>query len=359
MLTRCAGTALLLGLGATQAGSAGAQPDTSNTAARPPQPGNSIMQSQQEIAAALMRISDQELLRTPLAGLPALGYQALTGQRFEGLALRAPAQVDTDASHALPLLVTIGQGSERARQVPLQRNAFVFVTRLGRGDSWATRAFSTPEGKILGPASKRPAPPPPDKSISVLGVEARDMLRLGMLPREAGRYAVRMIAWDWVSNTVSVTLTGARADGAPQTQAPATQWLTTYRHSLEPAPGPVGLEDSRPSLTLMVTRDTTHTDAPLVANGSVRVPHDAEWPRSASGLSAVPAHLLFVRPDVVQPVVLALLLAPPRGPTTSGMVEAYFSVELDRQHGMPVSAYQGYLVVGDQISAAAPFEMTR
>lgn len=317
------------------------------------------MQSQQEIAAALMRISDQDLLRTPLAELPTLGYQALTGQRFEGLALRAPVKVDMDASHTLPLLITIGQGSERARQVPLQRNAFIFVTRLGRGDSWATRAFSTPQGKIPGPASKRPPLPPPDNSISVLGVEVRDMLRLGMLPREAGRYAVRMIAWDWVSNTVSVTLTGARTDGEPEMLAPATQWLATYRHSLEPALELVGLEDSRRSPALTVTRDTTHTDAPLVANGSVRVRYDSEWPHSASGVSAIPAHLLFVRPDVVQPLVLALLLEPPPRPTTSGMVEVYFSVELGHLHGMPVSAYQGYLVVGDQISAAAPFEKTR
>jgi hypothetical protein len=362
MLTRCAGTVLSLLLGLGAAGLAGAQQDTSNPAAKPPQPGKRTMQSQQEIAATLMRISDEDLQRTPLAALPALGYRALSGQRFEGLALRAAARADIGTQHVLPLLIAIGQGSDRARQVPLPRNAFVFVTRLGRGDGWATQAFTEPEDKI--PMEAGELPPPLSKPVSALGVEARDMQAQGMLPREAGRYALRMIAWDWVSNTVPVTLTGARKDSAPRAPAPATQWLSTYRLMPVRALGPIGPEEGRPGLALTVTRDTTHADAPLVAHGSMHIKRDAEWPLdSASGLSVIPAHLLFVRPNIAKPVVLSLLLEPSVGvaPTKADMIEASFSVELDAPglRGMPVSAYQAYLVVGDQISAAVPFEKTR
>lgn len=364
-LARCAGTALLLVLAAAGASSAAAQQDTSyNTAARPLQPGKRIMQSQQEIATALMRISDEDLRRTPLAELPELGYQALGDQDFEGLALRAAASVDIDTSSVVPLLIAIGQDSARAREVPLPRNAFVFVTRLSRGDSWATPAFTEPEGKIPMPEDQMLPLPPLDDSVSVLGVEARDMQALGMLPREPGRYTARMIAWDWVSNTVSVTLTGADTDGAPGTRAPTAQWLITYYSDFPRAPRPTGLETDRLGLALTVTRDPIGIDAPLVARGNIRIKRDAEWPTSAvSGLVAIPAHLLFVRPGIAEPVVLALALEPSRWmtPTTADVVEAYFAVELDIPglRDMPVSSYQGYLVVGDQISAAAPFEKTR
>jgi hypothetical protein len=169
-----------------------------------------------------------------------------------------------------------------------------------------------------------------------------------------------MIAWDWVSNTVSVTLTGARKDSAPRAPSPTTQWLHTYRPMPERALGPEG---SGPGLALTVTRDTSRADAPLVARGSMRIERDAEWRVSASGLSAIPVHLLFVRPNIAEPVVLSLLLEPSKkvAPTKADMVEASFSVELDAPglRGMPVSAYQAYLVVGDQISAAVPFEKTR
>jgi hypothetical protein len=363
MPTRCAGTALLLLLGLGTAGLASAQQDTSNPAAKPPQPGKRTMQSQQEIAATLMRISDEDLQRTPLAALPTLGYRALSGQRFEGLALRAAARVDIGTQHVLPLLIAIGQGSDRARQMPLPRNAFFFVTRMDRGDGWAIQAFTEPEGKIPMAPGKLPPLPPLSQSVSVLGVEARDMQALGVLPREAGRYAVRMIAWDWVSNTVSVTLTGTRTDSAPRAPAPTTQWLHTYRPMPERVLGPIGPERDQPALALTVRRDTTHADAPLVARGSMRMERDADWPRSPRGFRAIPAHLLFVRPNIAEPVVLSLLLEPSKkvAPTKADMVEASFSVELDAPglRDMPVSAYQAYLVVGDQISAAVPFEKTR
>jgi hypothetical protein len=364
MPTRCAGTALLLLLGLGTAGLASAQQDTSNPAAKPPQPGKRTMQSQQEIAATLMRISDEDLQRTPLAALPTLGYRALSGQRFEGLALRAAARVDIGTQHVLPLLIAIGQGSDRARQMPLPRNAFFFVTRMDRGDGWAIQAFTEPEGKIPMAPGKLPPLPPLSQSVSVLGVEARDMQALGVLPREAGRYAVRMIAWDWVSNTVSVTLTGARKDSAPRAPAPTTQWLPTYRPMPARALGPTGPEESRLGLALTVTRDTSRADASLVARGSMHIKRDAEWPVSpVTGLSAIPAHLLFVRPNIAEPVVLSLLLEPSVKKTSKEayVVEADFAVELDAPSllGMPVSAYQAYLVVGDQISAAVPFEKTR
>jgi hypothetical protein len=360
MPTRCAGTALLLLLGLGTAGLASAQQDTSNPAAKPPQPGKRTMQSQQEIAATLMRISDEDLQRTPLAALPTLGYRALSGQRFEGLALRAAARVDIGTQHVLPLLIAIGQGSDRARQMPLPRNAFFFVTRMDRGDGWAIQAFTEPEGKIPMAPGKLPPLPPLSQSVSVLGVEARDMQALGVLPREAGRYAVRMIAWDWVSNTVPVTLTGARKDSAPRAPSPTTQWLHTYRPMPARALGPEG---SGPGLALTVTRDTSRADAPLVARGSMRMERDADWPRSPRGFRAIPAHLLFVRPNIAEPVVLSLLLEPSVKITSKQayVVEADFAVELDAPglRGMPVSAYQAYLVVGDQISAAVPFEKTR
>ena len=59
------------------------------------------------------------------------GHEALEGVQFDGLALRAPAQVELRKHTSVRALVAMSQGAERPRQVPLPDNAVFVVTRLG------------------------------------------------------------------------------------------------------------------------------------------------------------------------------------------------------------------------------------
>lgn len=318
------------------------------------------MQSQKEIVDALAQISDENMLGMSAQDLIRSGYKALKGLRFDGLALRVTKHIEIGKHSSAPALIAMGQGAERPRQVPLPNNACFVVTRIGQGESWVSPAFPPPSGKIPMPPGKQAAPPPPmNSSMRITGVEWRDLRALGVLPWEPGRYALRIISWDWLSNTVLITL-------ADQNAVPKAPGVVT-------ASGPPGTPDALPSfvrgpnspalegigVALSMPPAPVKEGAPLVARGSLRLKADAEWPKTADGATVIPVQLVLARLGIVMPIVidLKLLLSGVRNPKAGDEVEAYFSVDLDKINAspLPIAEYQAYLIAGEYVSLGVPF----
>ncbi|MCC6558885.1 MAG: hypothetical protein IT372_38645 [Polyangiaceae bacterium] len=322
------------------------------------------MQTLQEVVEALGRIPDEALLEGRAPDLAQRGYDALDDVEFEGLALRAPARVEMRKRTSVPALVATEQGAERTRQVPLAHNACFLVTRLGRGDRWASPAFPPPPGKRPGPPTKQPSPARPvDPTMRVQGVELRDLREIGALPWEPGRYAVRILAWDWQSNTVPIALDGDAAAPRPARVVAASGAPGTPDSlpSFVRGPGSPTLEGAGTALSLPSA--PVQEGAPVVARGALRLEADAEWPRTAEGGAVIPAHVVLARLGIVMPIVLDLYLpvSAAGNPAPGAAVEAYFSVDLDKLAPSPLPAadYQVYLIAGEHVSAPAALRKVR
>ncbi len=314
------------------------------------------MQTQQEVANALAKIRDEELLDAAEASLVKSGYQALKQVRFDGLVLRAPAHVELRTHTSVPTLVAMSLGAERADQVPLPDNAALLVTRLGSGERWVVPAFPPPEGKIPLPPSRRPKPPPPaNPTMRVTGVKRLDLIELKALPREPGRYAVRILAWDWQSNTVVITL--AEGGAVP---GPAQARLLSRPPSVPEAVLDFFSNQEKPMLegrgvALSLPTAPVKEGTPLLVRVALRLKAEAGWPRTADGATVIPSHVVLTRRGRVMPLILELPIALPadREVVPGSEVEASFSVDLDRLASSPLPAadYQVYLVAGESVSA--------
>jgi hypothetical protein len=319
------------------------------------------MQTHQQVVEALARITDEALLGTPRDDLVERAYQALDGVSFDGIALRAPQRIDLPKNASAPILLVAAQDAQRAGGVPLPANAFFLITHVGPGGQAVSPAFPAPAHKIPLPNQKTPPPPSsPSPTARTTGVEFRDLHAAKALPWEAGRYAVRVLAWDWTSNVVTITLAGdASAKPASVAAASGPAEPGALPSFLKVAESPA-LSGAGVALALPSTPVKAGT--PVVARGSLRLAADSEWPKTADGTTVVPATVVLTRLGILTPILIELRIPLPAGTNLSSGAEvnAYFSIDLGKSVRAPLSAvdYRAWLVSGEHASGPVPLQIT-
>jgi hypothetical protein len=317
------------------------------------------MRSHSQAVAALAQVTDEALFGTPKDDLVDRVYALLGRVSFDGIALRAPARIEMEQRSTVPLVVVIERGDERARSVPLRDNAIVLVTRDASAESWATEAFPVPEGKIP-PRVKVPHdPPPPDPTKRMKKVDLRDLRAAGALPWRPGRYVVRLLAWDWMSNPVAIAVTDAAA--AP----PARVVVASVPAGAEGPPHFTRTPESpaleAPGVALALPSAPVQIGAPVLASGSLRLAPEPGWPRTAEGASVVPATLVLVRLGVPVPLLINLRIPLQAGARPGSEVESHFFLDLSKSAARPLAAaeYRAWLVSGEHASGAVPLRLVR
>jgi hypothetical protein len=322
----------------------------------PTKKGVTTMPNGQNAAAALEKLTDAALLHGDASEVVQRAYALLAGIQWEGVALRAPAVADTAKDTAFPVLVAFSQSSARGRQVVAGKSAIVVVTRVDGAGRWMVPVF--PPSLIKVPEAEEPGAadvPIDDGSTGMTAVERLDLKEHETLPWEGGRYAVRALIYDWVSNTARVTLTGPPAAHPPAAAArPAeppgnvndpTVFPNFIKSKYSPGPPAAGVVLRVPALPIGKGK-------PVPVFGSARV--------AAPHANVVEASILLVRRNVLSPIVLDLTI-PVFGQdrrVPGQMTNLYFAYDLNAVASAPLPAggYQVYLVAG--ADTAGPYPLT-
>jgi hypothetical protein len=323
------------------------------------------MQSTQTAVDALSGIPDARLLAAEPGEATEAAYGALQGVAFDGIALRAPAAVARDAHSRIPLLVCISQSAARSGETPPGDNAVVIANRVDGAGSWIVPVYPRRPEKIPKPGARQ-APPPPEggeaaRPARSTGAQYLDLRAAQGLPWEAGRYAIRVIAYDWRSNTVPIEIRDGNAaspQGEAAREALRLKWAQAGRGTADALPHFVRSAQS-PALdgigiAAAFPQARAPSGGPLPLYGAVRLP--SKSPRTDGPLAVEAGHVFLARRGSVEPIVLTFGV--PLYAGAGGTMEVYFAYDLGAiaKDPMPPAEYAAYFVLGEH--TAGPYRIT-
>ena len=264
------------------------------------------------------------------------------------LALGAPKRVQLTREPALPALVAARRTGLRRWQVDLDQNLRIVAVNLGDGTVMSSLLLGSPKRQAAPePSMSQPRPDAVNAASVATGVMPFANVLNGLngfgKPWTRGRYALTVIEFDWVSNTVMVEMSGggkvatqsAAAKPFPpllarRDEVPAAHEGIDFR--LPPSAEPGGPQQVQVALGLPAGRVV------LAA---------AEMP----GASLLVGSVLLLRLDAQQPL-RADLAIPVRTPPADGRVQVLFSFDIKAAlpNALPRGSYQCYLVFGDTVA---------
>jgi hypothetical protein len=133
----------------------------------------------------------------------------------EGIALSAPARVDTLRQDRLPLMLAVRFDGRRAGEFPLATNTVIVAADPDGGRVQLAPVLRQPAAahhhdeqtdRVASPASLAV------RAAKVMPIDGESLLHL---PWSAGRWSFTVLYYDWASNPVTVELTGSSAARSP------------------------------------------------------------------------------------------------------------------------------------------------
>jgi hypothetical protein len=249
----------------------------------------------------------------------------------------------------LPLLIATHQTGLRNWQVDPKQNLFVVATNLDTAQVRLARPL------VPGKRERTPRPSasgvPPNESLAeqvsnhVQRLNVAGLWSDGLAP---GRYALTVIIYDWLSNTVLV-------DWRPSKQIPAaetTQWVPEVLAQARDEPVP------REGLAFHLP-ERVAAAAPVLLRASVSLPA-GHLPRmrleDRPEARLVPATVLLVRLD--EPLAFSVDIGVPVKSVAqpTDRINAIFATDLRHAKRDELSAgtYRSYLIVGPDIAGPVP-----
>lgn len=182
--------------------------------------GEAKMKSSEEIAKSLLSISEDRYFNDTESLFEDMESK-LTDIEFIGVAINAPQHVPVRQQEALPVIMAIQQRGLRAWEYPEDYNCVLAATDLTTHAVYFGQVFRDLKAETFASPPGLQQPPKPEGSSAVAlisGLSRIDARQVLSLPWRAGKYRMSVVMFDWVSNTIEVTLTG---DAAAQTATPA------------------------------------------------------------------------------------------------------------------------------------------
>jgi hypothetical protein len=321
--------------------------------------------------AALLGLDERLLTMEHEDGLVREVQRLIARVRWSGMVLRAPKIVDIESAKALRIVAAIAQSAERGSEVVPGDNAVVIVTGLDVFFASSAALFPKPEGRTPMPKSSvTRAEESSDQArlIRSISIGHIDLKALELLPWQAGRYAVRLVAYDWISPVAILRLQGLAADEVKATklipvvdtrEETLASWAGRGRGEANALPNFNKLPVS-PDLTTegVALRLPTHPVAATAAApfaGTVRM-SGVGLSRRAAGTPSAIVHgsLILARRGIVYPIIIdvPVPLFAEGSATESSPFNGYFAFDLKRLAGKPLPAgeYQVYFLVAGHSS---------
>jgi len=182
------------------------------------------MQEQNAVMAQLATLSEEVYFRQDQSVATTIPLTVLSSG-FKGLALAAPRIIRLDTHNTLPALLVTGESKSRSAAFPLSQNALLIAADIDSGKVISGEAFpgdpsksppdDKPPGREKPKQEKSSARPDPDAEGDgdMAGTAWLDFRKLLDISWRPARLALRVIAFDEVSNPVFVTLESEQTIG--------------------------------------------------------------------------------------------------------------------------------------------------
>jgi len=274
--------------------------------------------------------------------------EAMAGREFQGVAIAAPSRVDPEQHDNIPVIVVSVESGKRQWEVDANRNRFLVAVDTATGKTYAGTVYPLPHGKRRGPAEVEPEPTGLMAEARITGTACYDLRKLVRLPATHGVYAVNLIQFDWVSNTLTVEVAGpdAPAPTAAAATPPGPDGDFPVFERVKPSPAP-------PAAGLALAPGTRTPGGPAPVFGSFRLPDPGP---PAGDPPVMRITLVAAIKDSSTPLVLDLDVA---GGREGGSILGFFAVDVAEQlgGGLPkggaaVYAFSGAHRAGPVILAA-------
>jgi hypothetical protein len=167
------------------------------------------MNSREQIASTFLKLNHEQFFDHDESLLRGIKSRLLDTELM-GLAINSPKVIMTDAATELPVVMATCKTGLRGWEVRQKQNCVLFGIDKNSGFIRFGKVFEDVKAKI-----SRGKPPPkevrqkPDASSLpdiVAGAYRFDAKEVLDLPWESGKYALSLISYDWVSNTIEVEL---------------------------------------------------------------------------------------------------------------------------------------------------------
>lgn len=151
----------------------------------------------------------------------------ISDESFQGIAIAAPGQINTNEQHELPVILVSQQTVLRGWEVSEQNNLQLAITDLNSGRVLMRRILEDLKDMEQSDSMAVVRPPKPTGSAAT-GIETKiqkvDALSYFELPWQSGRLSITAICFDQISNTAQVDLFGqqpAQLETMPVSPHPA------------------------------------------------------------------------------------------------------------------------------------------
>lgn len=278
------------------------------------------------------------------------------------LAIAAPKEVDIRKRAEVPILVASCQTGLRRWEVKYDENATIVTVDLTTGLIRTGQPF-LPEKRLM-TTEPSMSGSPPDKinaraiTASIRKVDLDNIIGLGQHP---SRFAITMIVYDWVSNTVVLELIGEEES---KHQLPTLSPSAFLKSSVATNRTPVLTEEKIAlSVPYAVGKDTS---IPIDGVASIPLPESAAFPSKSDDpkrddrtpTAVVPAVLLLLKRDGPLPIKLDMRLPvyATATPSVGEIVDIFFAFDLrGALSGIDLSGtYQIYFFIGDKVAGPFP-----
>lgn len=171
------------------------------------------MKTPAEIAASLLDLTEREYFADDTAFLWSRKVRLLD-TAFEGVAINAPRSIDTALRTKLPVVMGVRMLGPRATSVPEMEHGLLCATNLDTGQVRLGRAYYDAKAAEFGEDEPSGKERYEGDSAQVRMYDAKERLQLGWKP---ATLVLGFLCYDWVSNLVTVDLTGPgpREPGVP------------------------------------------------------------------------------------------------------------------------------------------------
>jgi hypothetical protein len=342
--------------------------------------------------------SSIDQLRAELAAMPETAFFEFDQRRasdlqfklfdidFFGILAALPRTLDSRSHSFLPMILLSKRTAVRVWDVNFDINTLIVTADLDRGGVRWCRAYPSNKRWETGTYGSRIGPKPEGKEaqIFISKAEVLDIRRLCNLSWGPGRYAVTVISYDWITNTMTTKI-----DGPDTTEPPRA---VPYENAVELANkiGPAATSaDALPSYTatarhpelkevgVAITAPATISakDGPVPVFGAVRVPVPfaalvqppageaaRQDPKVRIPVAILKGKLLLLERDapVRADIDLTIPVYGDRAPQPGQLVDGFFGLDLKAYSGRPLEPdeYLLYFILGEFVRGPVTISVT-
>ena len=288
----------------------------------------------------------------------------------EGIALAAPARVDTERQDRLPLVLAVRFNGRRSSEFPLAANTVIVAADPNGGRVQLAPVFKQPN--TVHHLDQQRARTAADATLAsraakVMSVDAESLLQL---PWSASRWSFTVLYYDWASNPVTVELTGRSS--APGPAASTIPKSSTPRErcaaGVDALPCYRKIAGALPPPELGVAFTTTYQGRTpqtqqLLLRGSFALPPSAGAKRGADAGSPtlVPMTLVLLGADSDRWQLDFSVPARTSGGGAAARTTGYFAMnvlELPEKPPLEQGKYAAYLVAAGEVYGPRTFTVS-